>query len=249
MAWRSHLAEGLRPVVDLVYPPRCPLCGDAIAEQGGLCVECWSEIEVPGEPACKRCSIPIGVGFAECAVCQIEPRQHAGVHAATLYNDASRKLLLAFKHGGKIAHARLMGRLMAAQLPDNSGEAPHLLVPVPLHRLRLWERGYNQAALLARELAKLGKGELLVDGLKRRKRTPSLGGLGQEERREVLSGAIAVRSSHTSLIKSRDIVLVDDVLTSGATSNACVAALLEAEAKSVRVACFARVASGMTKSV
>ncbi len=245
----ANLKEGLRPIVDLVYPPRCPLCGDAIADQGGLCVECWAELEVPGEPACKSCNRPMGsdgtTRDTECRPCQLDPPRHSGIHAATLYDDASRKLVLTFKHGGKIALSRLLGRLMAARLPDPVQGKEPLLVPVPLHRLRLWERGYNQAALLAWELEKRGKGTLVVDALVRKRRTPSLGGLGREERERALRGAIAARASRIHRIKGRDVVLVDDVLTSGATSEACVAALLEAGAASVRIACFARVVSGV----
>jgi ComF family protein len=116
-----------------------------------------------------------------------------------------------------------------------------LIVPVPLHRWRLWSRGYNQAALLARELARLGKGEMLVDALHRQKRTPSLGGLGAKARRRALKGAILVTERHRAAIAGRNILLVDDVLTSGATSDACVAALRKAGARTVAIACFARV--------
>lgn len=175
----------------------------------------------------------------QCAFCHLDPPQHSGIIAATLYNDTSRRLVLTFKHGGKIALAKLLGRLMAARLPG--AETRPLLVPVPLHRWRLWGRGFNQAGLLAREVNRQGKGELCVDALVRHKRTPSLGGLGSDARRKALAGAIAVRPSRMTTINGRDIVLVDDVLTSGATSNACVAALLKAGAASVRVLCFARV--------
>lgn len=244
----AQISEGLRPVVDLVYPPRCALCGDAVADQGGLCADCWSELQFPGEPSCETCNRPLGTGSAErhsrCFVCAAEPPQHSGVYAATLYNDASRKLILAYKHGRKIALARLLARLMAARLPENHEGAP-LLVPVPLHRWRLWNRGFNQAALLAQELGKLGKGDVCVDALVRRKRTPSLGGLGQSERQHALSGAIVHRGSRQGLIDGRDVILVDDVLTSGATSNACIAALSGSGARSVRVACFARVVDGL----
>ncbi len=224
MSIGAHLVEGLRPVVDLVYPPRCPLCGDALSQQGGLCLECWSELDFATD---RR----DGVG--------VDPAQ-TPVLAATRYNDASRQLILNFKHGGKIALASLLGQLMSAKIEPYKSEPP-LLIPVPLHRTRLWQRGFNQAALLAQEIAKRGKGELLVDGLIRRKRTPSLGGLGREEREKALSGAINVRQSAIGRIGDRDVILVDDVLTSGATSDACVTALVEAGSKSVRVACFARV--------
>ncbi len=251
MGWGSYLGasvkDGLRPIVDLVYPPRCPLCGGAIASQGGLCAECWGDLEVPGQPACITCQRPMGDSAAAkndmCFVCNLEPPRHSGIIAATIYNDASRKLILTFKHGSKIALAPLLAQLLAARIPDQEGE-PALLIPVPLHRWRIWQRGFNQAAMLARELDKRGKGEVLVDALLRKKRTPSLGGLGQQQRKDALSGAIIVRSGAIVQIKDRDVILVDDVLTSGATTNACVEALLSAGAASVRIACFARVVDG-----
>ena len=251
MGWGSHLGtsvkDGLSPIVDLVFPPRCPLCGGGVAVQGGLCGECWGEIETPGEPACSACQRPMGTtAFArneQCLVCIAAAPLHSGIVAASLYNDASRQLVLTFKHGGKIALAPLLARMIATRMGEPT-EAVPLLVPVPLHRWRLWKRGYNQAALLAGELARLGKGELLVDALVRRKRTPSLGGLGREEREKALAGAISVRTAARSMLAGRDAILVDDVLTSGATSDACTAALLEAGAASVRIACFARVVDG-----
>ncbi len=247
MGWQREISEGFRPVIDLVYPPRCALCGDAISDQGGLCVTCFGQLEFPGEPACKTCQRPMGTTGtakpAQCQACEHERPSHAGIFAATIYDDASRKLILKFKHGGKIALAALLGRLMATKL-DPPGDDPPLLIPVPLHRFRLCERGFNQSALLARELQRQKKGELLVDGLVRRKRTPSLGGLGSDKRRAVLKGAIDVRGSRAKRIAARDTILVDDVLTSGATSNACIEALLNAGAKSVKVACFARVVNG-----
>lgn len=245
MRWGAQLTEALGPVVDLVYPPRCPLCGIALAAQGGLCSECWSELEVPGPPACSSCQRPIAESSAaknrDCFACTGDPPRHSGIHAASLYNDASRKLILSFKHGGKISLAPLLARMIATRLPEI--DSP-LVVPVPLHRWRIWRRGYNQAALLAGELAKRGHGELLVDALIRERRTPSLGGLGRGERERVLKGAITVRSGAASRIASRNVILVDDVLTSGATSAACTDALLDCGASSVRIACFARVVDG-----
>lgn len=238
---RRAFGDGVAPLVDLIYPPRCPACGEGIGEQGGLCAECWSDLAIPGDPACASCQRPFGDRGGEnetiCAPCIGSPPIHNGIAAGTLYTDTSRKLVLALKHGRRIALAPLLARLIAARVPPSDEQ--RLIVPVPLHRWRLWQRGFNQAALLGRELEKAGCGILLVDALHRTKRTPSLGGMGAKARARVLSGAIAVRKR--DLIGGREILLVDDVLTSGATSNACVKALKRAGAKSVVIACFARV--------
>lgn len=230
------------PVIDLVFPPRCPLCGAGVARHGGLCQGCWSGLVIPGTPACATCGRPFGEGIlpgAVCAPCLADPPRHDGIAAATLYNETSRKLVLQLKHGRRIALAPLLARLMAARLPPLDG--PWLIVPVPLHRWRLWRRGYNQSAELARELARLTGARLSVDALVRRKPTPTLGGLGAKARRRALSGAIAAHPGRVVMLKGADVVLVDDVLTSGATSNACVSALKRAGARKVVINCFARV--------
>lgn len=238
----NALVTALEPVLDFVFPPRCPSCGAGVGRQGGLCAECWAGLAIPAEPWCAACQRPFGDSGPDeggiCAPCLAHPPRHAGIFAATLYTPVSRKLVLAFKHGRRIALAPMLARLIAARVPDD-GE--RLIVPVPLHRWRLWSRGYNQAALLGRELEALGKGRMLVDALERRKRTPSLGGLGARARRRALAGAIVVRESARGELKGCDILLVDDVLTSGATTDACARALRQAGARSVRIACFARV--------
>lgn len=138
------LGQALAPVVDLIFPPRCPLCGEGIGAQTGLCADCWGELVIPGTPACATCQRPLGESAeagAVCAPCLAQPPRHDGIAAGTLYTQASRRLVLSFKHGGRIALAPMMARLMLARLA--MVEPDWLIVPVPLHRWRLWRRGYN----------------------------------------------------------------------------------------------------------
>lgn len=222
MAVVAQLARSMAPLVDFIYPPRCPSCGAAVAAQAGLCTDCWSTLEVPEHPEVAGHAVP--------------------VYAATYYSETSRKLVLAYKHGGRIALAGLLARLIAGRMPEPAANhPPPLLVPVPLHRWRLWSRGFNQAALLAQALQKQGKGEAAVDALVRFRRTPNLGGLGRNARERALTGAIRLADGAAARLKGRDVVLVDDVLTSGATSRACLAAIAGAAPSSIAVACFARV--------
>ncbi len=237
------LQQLFAPVIDLVYPPCCPTCGEGIAQHGALCQDCWSELVIPGEPQCASCQRPFGneqvPEGAICAPCLADPPRHAGIHAATLYTDGARSLVLAFKHGHRIALAGLLARLMLARLPVLEGD--WLVVPVPLHRRRLWQRGFNQSALLGREIVRVRRHGLLVDGLLRLRATPPLGELGRRERAKVMKGAIVANPRRAGQIAGAQVLLVDDVMTSGATTNACVDALLKAGAAKVRIACFSRV--------
>lgn len=243
MSVSRTISQTFAPLVDLVYPPRCPLCGAGLAEQKGLCTSCWSDLVIPGEPCCNACQRPFGddgpAHGLTCGACMENPPKHDGIAAGTLYNDTARQLVLNFKHGRKIAMAPMLARLMTSRLPELEGT--WLAVPVPLHRIRLWQRGFNQSALLAREIARHPNIELLVDGLVRSKATPSLGGLGKRERARTLQGAIKPAPRHEDRFKGAQVLLVDDVLTSGATSNACVGALKRAGAERVVITCFSRV--------
>ncbi|RPF70308.1 ComF family protein [Aurantiacibacter spongiae] len=241
------LSQSLAPLVDLVYPPRCPVCGDGIGAQTGLCLECWNSLAVPGEPACSLCQMPashdeVTPEGAVCRTCRMQRPEHDGIAAATLYNDTARKLVLSFKHGNRIALAPVLARLIVSRLPGVDED--WVAVPVPLHRSRLWRRGYNQSALLAREIARRTGARLCVDALKRLRATPSLGGLDRAGRADVLAGAIALDPRRAGIVSGARVLVVDDVLTSGATSTACVRALKDGGAAKVVIACFSRVLAG-----
>jgi ComF family protein len=237
------LKEAFAPLVDLVYPPRCPLCGEAVGAQSGLCTACWGELAIPTDHCCLSCQEPLPAepGGSVCSKCLKYPPTHDGITAATLYTDAAKRLVVAFKHGRKIGLAPLLARLIAARLPQLEGE--WLVVPVPLHRWRLWQRGYNQSVLIAGELAKSRGQRLLVDGLVRHRNTVSLsqGRLRRAERARLLAGAIEVNPARSGMLAGAQVLLVDDVVTSGATTDACLEALRRAGVRTVRIACFARV--------
>ena len=241
-----RLRYAFAPVIDLIFPPRCPVCGVATISHDsghpGLCAACWGQLDIPGTGGCPLCAAPAlnaAQGGEVCDPCEANPPPHDGISAATHYNAASRELVLALKYAGRIALASLLGRLMAARLAGV--DSSWLVVPVPLHRWRLWRRGFNQSALLADHIARATGARLAVDALVRRRHTPSLRGLGHDERAQVLSGAIGVNRRAADRLSGAKVVLVDDVLTSGATTNACIAALREAGVERVRIACFARV--------
>lgn len=235
--------QAFAPLVDLIYPPRCPLCGEGIGAQNGLCQTCWGELDFPADPACRGCQRPLAAEQvsegALCGICLSRPPRHDGVVAGTLYTDAARKLVLSFKNGRRIGLAPMLARLISARLPDLEGD--WIAVPVPLHRWRLWYRGFNQSALLAKELAKLRGFEVIVDGLVRRKQTTKLGHLGKAARAQMLAGAIEANASRSKALDGAQVLLVDDVMTSGATTDACIAALREAGARKIMIACFSRV--------
>jgi len=253
MRWNRAFA----PLIDLVFPPRCPLCGEALARHGGLCVSCWGGLSIPGDPCCSRCQRPLPDRIVEqgvdaalamddasrgawvCAPCMADPPRHEGIAAATLYNDTSRQLVMGFKHGRRLGFAPLMVRLMAPRLPVLDGE--WLVVPVPLNRWRLWRRGFNQSALLARGIARAIGQPLLIDGLQRPRATPPLGHLGKRQRAALLQGSIRANPARGGRLKGANVLLVDDVLTSGATTDACLIALRRAGVRRAHIACFARV--------
>ncbi len=174
-----------------------------------------------------------------CAACIAKPPKHDGIKAAVVYNDISRNVALRLKYGGRIGLAKIIAnalRRQVAELPPGI-----LMTPVPLHWTRLWWRSFNQSGLIASELSKGWQSELVPDILLRTRRTPLLRGLSPRDRREAVNGAFALNPKWQARVKGREIALVDDVYTSGATTDACVRLLKKAGAAKVTIYCWARV--------
>ncbi len=228
-------------LLDLVLPPRCPGCRRIVATDRSFCLDCWNALVFITAPLCACCGAPFdhdrGPG-ALCGPCLAEPPRFTAARAALVYDGPAREVLLGFKH----ADRQHLAQVMAPHVVRAAGGLLHpgvLLVPVPLHWTRLWRRGFNQAALLAQAVARRVGAQVAVDALIRVKPTVISKGLGRKARADNVRGAFRVR--RRDQIKGRDIVLVDDVLTTGATADACARHLKRAGARSITVLTWARV--------
>lgn len=233
-----------RPVqalIDLVLPPRCPACRVIVDGDGRFCGECWPKLQFITAPMCAKCGLPFEIDRgpdAQCGQCLAEPPRFASARAGLVYGGPARTVLLGLKHGDRQHLVAMMATQMRRAGLDLL-TADSLLVPVPLHRWRLWRRGFNQSALLAQALAAQTGCTLAVDALLRAKPTPASVGMGRAARARNVRGVFRVRDR--ALVRGRTIILVDDVLTTGATADACARVLRRAGAKAVHILTFARV--------
>jgi ComF family protein len=240
-----RLRRAGRRMLDLLLPPRCAMCDNAVEVQGHVCARCFSQINFITSPLCVRCGVPfasVGQGGAEglCVACRAHPPLFRQARGALRYDEPGRRLILPLKHADRIELAQILAPMMlragAALL-----QRADALVPVPLHRRRLFRRRYNQAAVLAHAVGRLARHPVLADALVRTRHTAPLDTKSPEERVREVAGSFAVRRSRVGQIAGRTILLIDDVMTSGATANACAAALLQAGAAAVDVLVAARV--------
>lgn len=243
-------AQIVKPVLDFALPERCPACGAITTDGSSFCADCWPKLRFLNPPWCAACALPFAYeqhGDAVCADCLSQPPLHDGIRAVVAYDDLSRQIILRLKYGGKIGLAKLVARQLVRHLPDNRGDI--VVVPVPLHWTRLWARSFNQSALIAQELARLGGMEYRADLLLRTRRTPSMRGLSSKQRRKAVAKALVTNPARLNQISGKRIILVDDVLTTGATSDGCIKALKNAGANWVQLFCWARALRGEVQPV
>ncbi len=236
---------GLQAALHVLYPPQCISCSTPVTSDFGLCADCWRETPFVAGLVCDKCGTPLPGGDegerALCDDCMTLARPWGQGRAALIYRDNARSLILALKHGDRMDLARpAAGWLKKAAQPVL--KPGMLVVPVPLHWLRLLKRRYNQAALLSGALARLAGLDHCPDALVRRRTTGTQEGRSRDDRFRNMSDAFRVPAPREALVRGRDILLVDDVMTSGATFAAATEALFQAGARSVDVLCLARVA-------
>jgi len=242
------VAAAARGLVDLLLPPRCLACGAVVAAEAPLCPGCWAAIAFLAPPCCACCGLPFAHDQGEgalCGGCVARPPVFQRARAVFRYDDASRGLILAFKHGDRLDAVPPFARWLAAAGAELLAEAD-LILPVPLHRRRLFARRYNQAALLALALGKAAAKPVATQLLLRRRNTPSQGHLRSSQRRRNVAGAFAVAAGGAARLAGARVLLIDDVFTTGATLEAAAKALLAAGAREVDCLTLARVVRAST---
>lgn len=241
------MKEILTGINDLIFPPRCITCDVILEEHGPLpfCPRCTAGIHFIHSPLCTRCGTPFTVTAGEdhlCGECLVTRRPYAVARAVGLYEETLLTAIHLFKYRGRVGIGKVLGNLMA----DFAGgiwdmKVFSVIMPVPLHRKRLRERGFNQAVILARQIARRFSLPIDFTTLRRAVFTEPQVGLGREDRSVNVRGAFAVRKPEQSAGKK--ILLVDDVYTTGSTLSECVRTLLTAGADSVAVLTLAKAAA------
>lgn len=241
---KTRLVQFGRMALDTIYPPRCLACMEFTDASHGLCAECWRETHFIAGATCCKCGVPL-VGEAGegdlCESCLRHPPPWERGAAALVYRGAARRMVLGFKHSDRLDMARPLARWMAGAGRQVIAESD-LIAAVPLHWRRLLKRRYNQSAELARALSRETGLPAVPDLLERKRATIAQKRMNREQRAANQSGAISVNPRHMARVSGCSVLVLDDVLTSGATLGTCTEALLAAGATRVNVLALCRVA-------
>ena len=242
-SFKRMLARAGRILADAIIPPQCLVCRSELQDPSALCPKCWAGLHFIEAPRCDRLGTPFaydeGEGAVSAAALADPPEWHRA-RAALGFNEAARGLVHALKYRDRHEAALLMARLMVRAGAEFFTDA-HAVIPIPLHRYRLWTRRYNQSALLGQRVAAAAGLPFRPDFMTRVKRTRQQVGLDVSARRRNVRRAFAVPDRFRDQITGRNFVLVDDVMTTGATATACTEALMRAGAARVDVLVFALV--------
>jgi len=243
---------GVKRALDLLFPPQCIACRAHIWDEGSLCSACWQKIRFLDGPGCACCGLPFaldpGAGTL-CATCHASPPAFDKARAVMRYDEQSRGPILALKHADRLDLTPAFGRWLRRGGRDLLADTD-IIVPVPLHARRLWSRRYNQSAELSRALGRLTGKPVNFEVLIRARHTPSQGEMpSPRARRRNMQGAFRVPDGHKSAVTGRNALLVDDVLTTGATVEACARALKRAGAAKVFVLALARVVRPLASDI
>ena len=235
----------MQSVLSVLYPPQCIACGEVTSETAALCPTCWRDTAFITGATCKDCGTPLlgdapGDRDAICDECINHPRLWDAGISVLEYKGIARKLILALKHGDRQDLVKPFAGWIAGRLPPSDIQGS-LILPVPIHWRRLVSRRYNQSALLARAVAKLAGATLMPDGLVRVRNTKIQEGLSFEERHAQQTDAIRVNPRRLTELQGQNILLIDDVMTSGATLIACATALSVAKPAGIQIVTLARV--------
>lgn len=233
----------LQDLINFIFPPSCPLCNARVETHGELCGDCWTAFNWIDGTKCIKCGFPFASSFdlspnMMCPTCAAGKCELDLIRSACVYDDASRAAMLPYKHAGHIQYARFMARAMIWALRDVD-IAPDIVMPVPLASRRLFQRGYNQATLLARPIARAFRVPMDLDSVSRKYRE-NMGHKTSSQRAQNVHNVFTVRSPDK--IRGKKILLVDDVMTTGATFNELRRVLVDAGAVAVYGVTFCRVA-------
>jgi ComF family protein len=243
---RRLVRRTARLFLDALLPARCLGCGELVDEPGSLCVRCWEGVRFLGPPCCAACGYPFEYAMPDgtlCGACLWRRPAYDRARAVFRYDETSRELVLRFKHGDRTEAAPAFARWLA-RAGAQTIETAALIAPVPLHRWRLFRRRYNQSALLALALGRVTAVPVVPDLLVRRRNTASQGRLDPAARVRNVRGAFALRPGCAERVRDRRVLLVDDVLTTGATVEECARVLRRGGAAAVDVLTLARVVRG-----
>lgn len=236
------MAGAWRVVMNLMFPPRCPSCHGYVESEGNFCGECFAKLRLIEDPCCMACGAPFSFpteADTRCPTCLVTPPNYDRARAALVYDATSAPLISALKFNDQWANLeRYVAQMLRAGAPLMEGV--DLLVPVPLHWRRLMTRKFNQSALLAFGLSERTGTPCMPNLLQRVRYTKPQMRMKREERLKNVKRAFAVRPGKEEMLRNKIVLLIDDVVTTGATVNACAAALKQAGAKEVRVLALAK---------